>query len=260
VDVLLVALICGLLLPIVVIWPLERCFPVNRDQQLWRTDSWIDVLYWLANPILRGILLLLAFVPAILLGLNPQSWFAQGFGPLAQQPAWAQVVEVVLLGDLMSYWVHRWFHGARLWKFHAVHHSSKQLDWLSTLRHHPVDDLALRAGEALPVVLLGFSPQAVAFYLPIMTFHAILSHANVKATFGPLGYLIVSPSFHRWHHTSQAEGMDRNFANLFTFWDVLFGTYYWPAEREAEAFGIHDATFPETSFAGQLLYPFKRGQ
>lgn len=257
-DLLVIAVVFGFLLPVVVIWPLERLFPAQPTQPIWRPDSRLDVLYWLINPALRGLLMALAFVPAVLLGLDPQAWFATGFGPLAQQPAWAQVIEVVILGDLMSYWVHRWFHSARLWKFHAIHHSAKQLDWLSTLRHHPVNDILLRAGEALPVVALGFAPQVVAYYLPIMTFHAILSHANIRATFGWLGYVIVSPSFHRWHHTSQAEGMDKNYANLFTFWDILFGTYYWPQGREAETFGIHDATFPETSYLGQLAYPFQR--
>jgi sterol desaturase/sphingolipid hydroxylase (fatty acid hydroxylase superfamily) len=69
--------------------------------------------------------------------------------------------------------------------------------------------------------------------------------------------VIVSPAFHQWHHTRQAESRDKNFAGLLSFWDVLFGTYYFPAGRLPEDFGIDDASFPG-HLVGQLAYPFRR--
>jgi sterol desaturase/sphingolipid hydroxylase (fatty acid hydroxylase superfamily) len=256
-EVFLISLIFGAVFPALFLWPLEHFFPAVRGQSLWRSDSWLDVVYWLLTRALRAGLMMLAVLPAAFLGLTPQSWFVDGFGPLAGQPAWAQVLEVVVLGDFIAYWLHRLFHGPRLWKFHAIHHSSKQLDWLSAVRDHPVNDIAMRVVHALPVVLLGFPPQVIAWYVPVLTFHTILIHANVRLGFGIIGWVIVSPRFHRWHHTSGKEGRDKNFAGLFPIWDVLFGTYHLPAGRLPEQFGIDDLSFP-AALSGQMFYPFRR--
>jgi sterol desaturase/sphingolipid hydroxylase (fatty acid hydroxylase superfamily) len=149
------------------------------------------------------------------------------------------------------------FHSRRLWKFHAVHHSSKEVDWLSSVRLHPVNDAVSRIFQAVPFVLLGFSPAVVAAYVPFLTLYAILLHANVSWTFGPMGYLVASPAFHRWHHTKEPEAIDKNFAGLLPMWDLLFGTFYLPKDRRPTEFGVHDDGVPE-NFWGQLAYPFRR--
>ena len=76
-------------------------------------------------------------------------------------------------------------------------------------------------------------------------------------TFGPLRYALASPGFHRWHHTSQEEGLDKNFAGLFPFIDLLFGTFYMPVGRRPERFGVLNEEVPE-GLLGQLAYPFRR--
>ena len=68
--------------------------------------------------------------------------------------------------------------------------------------------------------------------------------------------IVVSPRFHRWHHTSEAEGLDKNFAGLLPLWDILFGTYYMPRDRAPALFGT-DTPVP-TGLVGQLLFPFRR--
>lgn len=246
----------GVLAPIAVLWPLERFFPANPSQPFWRPDSRLDVLYWLSLPVLRGALAALAAIPAIALGLFSEHELAHGFGPLSRQPGWLQAIEFLVLFDLICYWAHRTFHGPRLWKFHAIHHSSPQLDWLSTVRHHPVNEIVMRIGQSLPVLLLGFSPTVLAWCLPLVTVHSLLIHSNLKWTFGPLGYVLVSPAFHHWHHTSQSEGIDKNFAEICPLWDRLFGTYYFP-NHLPEKYGIHDLAFPDRFF-GQIAYPFRR--
>lgn len=79
--------------------------------------------------------------------------------------------------------------------------------------------------QASALVGLGFTPLAVAAYVPFLTFYAIFVHANVSWGLGPLGWLIASPKFHRWHHTSEDEGLDKNLAGLFPWLDLLFRTY-----------------------------------
>ena len=75
------------------------------------------------------------------------------------------------------------------------------------------------------------SPAVLAAYLPALGIVALLQHANVPWTFGPLRYAIASPAFHAWHHASEERGRDKNFAALFPIWDLAFGTYYLPREQ-----------------------------
>jgi sterol desaturase/sphingolipid hydroxylase (fatty acid hydroxylase superfamily) len=65
----------------------------------------------------------------------------RGYGPLSRQPIWLQATQIYLLVDFTGYWTHRLFHTGNWWPFHAVHHSSEDLDWLGSLRVHPVNDL-----------------------------------------------------------------------------------------------------------------------
>jgi len=95
----------------------------------------------------------------------------------------------------------------------------------------------------------------VAAYAPFLTFHALLLHTNVPWTFGPLRYVVSSPAFHRWHHTTETEGLDKNFAGLFPFIDMAFGTFYMPPGRQPARFGIVADDVPEGIFR-QLVHPF----
>ena len=67
---------------------------------------------------------------------------------------------------------------------------------------------------------------------------------------------LLTPVFHRWHHTSPSEGGNANFAPLFSAWDVLFGTFYMPAGKIPDHYGVDDPMFPQ-GFLGQLVYPFR---
>lgn len=130
-----------------------------------------------------------------------------------------------------------------------------EVDWLSSVRVHPVNDLVTKVAQVLPLALLGYRPDVLAAYGPILTLYAIFLHANVDWTFGPFRAVVASPVFHRWHHTKEAEALNKNFAGFFPFWDIVFGTYYMPVGKVPTDFGITDP-MPE-SLGGQLLYPFK---
>ncbi|NIB23512.1 sterol desaturase family protein [Pseudoteredinibacter isoporae] len=162
----------------------------------------------------------------------------------------------LLVADFFGYWTHRIFHWGKLWKYHAVHHSPEQLDWFSTGRVHPVDALCLGVVQSMPILLLGFDASVFIAAAPTITVLTILSHANVNWDFGPLRYFIISPKFHRWHHTSEKEGIDKNFAGLFPFYDIIFGTWYMPASMP-EKFGAGNTKVPK-GFWGQLKFPFAR--
>jgi len=135
-----------------------------------------------------------------------------------------------------------------------VHHSSEELDWLSSVRLHPVNDIGSKLIQAVPLVALGFNLTTVALYAPVTTFYAIMVHANVSWDLGPFRFAFVSPAFHRWHHTKADEGQDKNFAGGLPLWDILFGTFYMP-RRQPTVFGIDDPM--PVGFIGQMLQPFR---
>ena len=241
---------------------IERLSPGTRGQRRFRKGWSLDLLYWFFTPLVTRWIARICVAAAagiVLLALGrslDREVIARGFGPIARQPAWLQAIEILLLGDLVAYGIHRWFHGRRLWKYHAIHHSSTEVDWLSAVRLHPVNDVVTRVAQVVPFLLLGFSPFVLVAYLPVLTFYAILLLANVNWTFGPLGYVFASPVFHRWHHTKEAEAMDKNFAGMFPFIDLAFGTFYMPKDKLPTEFGVNEAV-PE-GLVGQLAYPFRR--
>ena len=129
------------------------------------------------------------------------------------------------------------------------------LDWLSAARVHPVNDLANKAAQAAIVVALGYAPVLLAGALPFFTAYAVFQHANVSWDFGRLRRVLASRRFHRWHHTSAAEGRDKNFADLLPFWDIVFGTYYLPAIQPTQ-FGSPESI--PNDLLSQVLWPFRR--
>ena len=176
---------------------------------------------------------------------------------VAQQPFAVQLIELLVIGDLLGSLSHRLFHSRILWKFHAIHHSAVDVDWLAATRLHPVNEILTRVFQVIPLYLLGFRGAPLAAGAPILAFYAIFLHANLRWDFGPLRYVIASPAFHRWHHTSEEEGLDRNFAGLFPWIDLLFGTFYMPRGVQPRRFGVAGERIPPT-LIGQLAYPFRR--
>lgn len=260
------ALVTGLVLLSAAFWPLERFWPSRPGQSRWRQGTGTDLWYWFFTPLVTravtrgavvGAVIALALAAGVALDKEAIRAWAGGHGRRPHLPVGVQAVIVLVAGDLIGYWSHRLFHGRGLWRFHAVHHSSTEVDWLSSVRLHPVNDVVSRLLQAAPFVLLGFSPAVVAAYVPFLTVHALLLHANVRWTFGPLRYVVSSPAFHRWHHTTQTEGLDRNFAGLLPLWDLLFGTFHMPKGRQPERFGILGGDVPE-GLLGQLAYPFRK--
>lgn len=243
---------------------IEAMWPA-RAQPWRRRGMRVDLLYWLVTPLVsRALAASAVVVVAVAIAaaagvpvdrahvtafVHRSTWFAS-------QPRWLQIALVLAAGDLFGYWLHRLFHRGRLWRFHAIHHSSLDLDWLSATRVHPVNDVVQRALQAIPLLALGFDPGVVAVYVPALSLYAILLHANVAWSFGPLRHVLASPTFHRWHHTSEAQGLDKNFAGLFPVWDLVFGTFYMPAGQLPQDFGVAEP-MPE-SVLGQLAWPFRR--
>ncbi|HWF93790.1 MAG TPA: sterol desaturase family protein [Xanthobacteraceae bacterium] len=236
----------------------------NPGRPWWRKGQLAtDMCYWIAIPLLARYLRIgLLVVGAVLLfGITSApgliEFYDNGHGPLAQLPLAVQAVLFLAGSDLMNYWIHRAFHGPAMWKYHAVHHSSEHLDWLSAARFHPVNIFLGSVATDVVLLLAGISPNVLVFLGPFTVAHSTFVHANLNWTLGPLRYVLAGPVFHRWHHTAAEEGGERNFASTFPILDVLFGTFYMPPSKLPAVYGVADRSFPP-GFGAQMIYPFRR--
>jgi sterol desaturase/sphingolipid hydroxylase (fatty acid hydroxylase superfamily) len=237
---------------------LVRLMPCNPGMFWWkdRRAAAADFMYWFVVPLLSRLgrtLLLIAGI-ALLFGGRPHDLL-----PVRDLPLWLQCPAILLIQDVLLYVMHRLFHTRLAWGFHAVHHSPKVLDWTSAVRFHPINNLLEFGLADVAVLLLGFSPEALVVLVPFNVVYSAMVHANLNWTFGPLRYVFASPVFHRWHHTTQEEGLDRNFASTFPFLDLMCGTFHMPPGKLPERFGNGDAEYPE-GFWRQLLQPFRKGE
>jgi sterol desaturase/sphingolipid hydroxylase (fatty acid hydroxylase superfamily) len=235
----------------------------NPGKPWWRKRELLtDLCYWFIIPLFARYLRigLLVLGAAFLFGIKtPEGlveFYDNGHGPLAQLPLWLQAAIFLVGSDLMMYWIHRGFHRPALWRYHAVHHSSTDLDWISAARFHPVNIFLGSVATDVVLLLAGISPNVLVFLGPFTIAHSAFVHANLNWTLGPFKYVLAGPVFHRWHHTAAEHGGEKNFASTFPVLDLIFGTFYMPKNAMPEAYGIADTSFPPT-FGQQMLYPFR---
>jgi len=235
--------------------PLEQLVALWPEQGLLRPGWRTDLAHFAVSHLLVQVTVLLTMAPAAMLfrwAVRPalQTW-------VGAQPAALQFVAILAVADLTQYAVHRAFHRVpALWRFHAIHHSSRAMDWLAASRLHLVDIVVTRALSFVPLYVLGFAPGPTYAYLVFVSFQTIFIHANVRLTFGPLRWVLVTPEFHHWHHSAQAEALDKNFAVHLPLIDRLFGTFHLPPGRWPAEYGVAGAPIPER-YLGQLTYPFR---
>lgn len=236
----------------------------NPGKLWWKSrDLVTDITYGFAfeliNPILNIVLVTL--VVALLFGLTAggdvSRFFEDGHGPLSAAPAWAQIAIYMVGTDFLLYWNHRFFHGRHMWAFHAVHHSPEDLQWTATYRTHPVNRLLGPMSVSMFMLLIGIPPWVMVVLVPFDMVTGAWVHSNLNWTLGPLKYVVATPVFHRWHHTGIDEGGERNFAPTFSFWDVIFGTFYMPEGKLPSNYGVDDKAYPKDIFR-QMVVPFIR--
>jgi sterol desaturase/sphingolipid hydroxylase (fatty acid hydroxylase superfamily) len=234
---------------------IEKLLPLRKGQLVFRPEWQTDLKHFAVNHFLVGLILLTVnFVIH-----NGFGWMVQHDFQLAVQRIWflPQLLLCILVADLAQYWTHRAYHEIPfLWKFHSVHHSAKSMDWLAGSRQHVLEVIATRVLVVAPLFVIGFSEAVVNAYILIVGFQAVLNHANVGIPWGPLKYLIVTPDFHHWHHASDDEAIDRNYAAHYAFLDYLFGTAVKADRKLPNHYGVVGDYMPD-GFVAQQMFPFR---
>jgi sterol desaturase/sphingolipid hydroxylase (fatty acid hydroxylase superfamily) len=240
----------------VVFIPLEYLFAAHK-QKILRKQFGNDLVYYVLSWLLPPVLMAL---PLLLVAWAARQFIPAGFlAAIAQVPFWARAILALVVGDIGFYWGHRCLHGVPfLWRFHAVHHSAEQLDFLVDTRMHPIDMAFGRLSGLIPVFALGLgAPTAAGSMIPVVivltgTLWGFFIHANLRWHYGPFEWLIGTPPFHRWHHA--ATPANRNFASILPCIDMIFGTYYSPKGQLPSRYGI--TTRMPDSLTAQLVQPF----
>lgn len=236
--------------------PLERFFAKYPEQPTFRAQWQVDLTYFFLNTLLVQMMTLLTLQPAMILFDWARIAAIQQF--ISEIPVVIQIPLILLVADLTQYWVHRAFHKVPLlWRFHAIHHSAKSMDWLAGSRLHLVDSVTTRAITYIPVYVLGFSEIALYTYVVVVVIQATFIHANVRWEFAPVRAFIATPCFHHWHHAAEPEAVDKNFSVHTPLWDRLFQTYHMPG-RWPSAYGLHGGDDVPGSWTGQFMHPFNR--
>ena len=236
--------------------PLELFVPKRTEQTKFHAEWKSDLVYFAVGHLLVQFTAVAIKYPAETLfagvGLGSVQAGVRGL------PFFIQLPLAMLTADLFQYAAHRAFHvNPFLWRFHAVHHSIRSVDWLAGSRLHLVDILVTRAVSYVPLYALGFSMPVFYAYVAIVALQAVAAHANTRIPFGPLRHLIVTPQYHQWHHSDDPAHFNQNFAIHFPFIDRLFGSHHLPGDEWPETMGLGEARFPK-GYLRQFAYPFWR--
>jgi len=222
-----------------------------------RLDYALVVVQKIVNPLVLWPFLALASFA----GHAAMGFAGRFFGPLPGLEHWAwgllcTVFAVLIVADFWTFWLHRLQHRVWwLWEFHKVHHSAEVLALgVTGRRHHPIDEVAFKviAGTVFPgfvfgafacvaganiaeVTILGIDLMMIA---KIMTFYK-LRESHIPMRFSPMvERIIVSPAQHQVHHSIEPRHYDKNFASIFAFWDVLYGSWVPSGEKAPSAYGL----------------------
>ncbi len=212
---------------------------------------------------------LLTWFTSLLTGTAFVVWLASwtnlhGIGLLRQFPMGplASFFIMLLVTQLLNYWVHRAFHRfSWLWPIHAVHHTDVDVDVSTAYRHHPLEPL-VSLPLMMPVVLsLGVPVEAALAYRLFEVAATVFSHSNIRVPAPLERYLrfaLLTPDFHRIHHCSQPRYTNSNYGSLVPWFDYLFGTartrHY--DEQETMELGLQYLRAPaDTRLDRQLLAP-----
>jgi sterol desaturase/sphingolipid hydroxylase (fatty acid hydroxylase superfamily) len=246
---------------------LERIAPWRREQRVLRRGLVQDLFWLVFNGHFLGLLLALwtghvvAAFNTLLRGAGlplPESLALLGGAPL-----WVQFVVFVVLKDFVEWNIHRLLHNVPwLWELHKLHHSIEELDWIGNFRFHWGEVIVYKTLSYLPLVVLGVDGRVLLAIAVLWTVMLDINHANVGISWGPLRYVLNSPKMHVWHHDVKLHGKGgQNFGQVLSVWDWVFGTVYWPADRDGPkrlGFAGMEA-FPD-GVPRRLLYPFWKGR
>jgi len=154
------------------------------------------------------------------------SWLVEHLTIYQVKSSWILYVIAFLALDFAGYWVHRLAHTVNFfWNNHIVHHSSEEFNLACALRQSISVYFRIYAFLLIPAAIFGVPQQVIAVVAPLHLFAQFWYHTQHINRMGWLEYIIVTPAHHRVHHAINPEYLDKNYGQIFIFWDRMFGTF-----------------------------------
>jgi sterol desaturase/sphingolipid hydroxylase (fatty acid hydroxylase superfamily) len=232
---------------------LERAFPYDRGQKLFREGFFTDFFwYTLVQSYVLGLV-----IDLIIRAIDGSTHVTR----LHLVSSWsipAQLAFLWVTHDFYIYWFHRLQHRSRwLWRLHEAHHSVRDVDWLAGSRSHALEILINQTIEYAPIVLLGAHPDVALMKGVLDATWGMYIHSNIDVRSGALQWVLNGPEAHRWHHSKDVTEGGFNYGTKLAIWDRLFGTAYLPPGQKPPGYGLSGGVaFPRGYFA-QLVFAFR---
>lgn len=246
-------------LTVIIVYIFERILPMHDNWLKSHNDVKTDLLHGTFSMILIPQLLE-ALLLTVLLGVAVKIASMVGFSIWPTHwPIVFQLILAMIVSQFGEYWWHRLSHEVPLfWRFHSIHHSPKRLYWLNAARFHPVDIAVSYSLAVSTLILLGATTEILTLLTVWIIVHGLFQHCNIDIRLGFLNYIFSMAELHRWHHSLVLEEANANYGNNILFWDIIFGTVYYPKDKIAsEHIGLHDfEAFPE-NYVDQIKAPFQ---
>ena len=155
------------------------------------------------------------------------------------EATWLVYVIAFFALDFAGYWTHRIAHEYNVfWNNHIIHHSSEEFNLACALRQSISGIVKIFAVFLLPAAFLGVPPEVIAIVAPLHLFAQFWYHTQHIRKMGFFEKFIVTPSHHRVHHAINPEYLDKNYGQIFIFWDRWFGTYQEEMEAVPAVYGV----------------------
>ena len=264
---------------------LRGAFRFIFPKRIWQHPfAWLDARYACMGLLIRG---LITMPIAVYAGVQTFLWAQDGFSTLMPTPLFPVAdlgfltlcliaLFALLAADFCGYATHWLQHKIPfLWEFHKIHHSALVLTPFTTFREHFIDNLfytplasmATACHGAFFAALIGYQPEAptvlgINIFLFLFNFVGYnLRHSHIWLAIKPywLGYVISTPAHHQFHHSKEAQHLDKNFGTMVALWDWIFGTLYLPRERETFRLGLTDNSEQDYNTVWRIIWvPFAK--
>jgi sterol desaturase/sphingolipid hydroxylase (fatty acid hydroxylase superfamily) len=228
---------------------IEKIIPYDKNHKFFREGWFTDFFFY---TIVQNYVLSILIFSYIIEYLRIYTGIAE-YQLLSDWPIWLQFTFFLFTHDAYIYFFHRFQHRNKFfWRLHEAHHSPPAVDWLAGSRSHALEIIINQTIEFAPIILLGAAPEVVIYKGLIDAVWGMYIHSNIDVRSGKLQYIINGPEMHRWHHALDVEGIDKNFATKFAFWDFIFKTDYLP-DFKPQKYGLPYKEYPISSEDTPLL-------
>jgi alkylglycerol monooxygenase len=166
-------------------------------------------------------------------------WMVNQFELVQFEATWITYVIAFIALDFAGYWTHRIAHEYNIfWNNHIIHHSSEEFNLACALRQSISSIVKIFGIFLIPAAILGVPPQVIAIVAPLHLFAQFWYHTQHINRMGFLEKIIVTPSHHRVHHAINPEYLDKNYGQIFIFWDKWFGTFQEEKDEIPAVYGV----------------------